>query len=318
MLDHPNLFYRFIGCDVGKTTLVIFDLDDVATLTIANRKSDIEAFAATLNDDCFLVCEATGGHEALLLDVLTRCDIAAHRADARKVKAFIRSYGVLGKTDDIDARQLALYAKERHAQLSLWQAPEPNREKLQALVLARQDMVADRVAWNNRLKAPGADNAQAYITTILDCIKSQIATIESDIDSLIKINVQLRQSEQVLSAIPGIGTRTAATLLALMPELGTLDRRQTAALAGLAPHPQQSGMTIGYRRTKGGRPQVKKALFMAAMSASKAHPQLKQSYQRLILAGKKPMVALTAIMRKLIVIANAKLRDDSKRRLEII
>jgi transposase len=318
MLDLPNPFCRFIGCDVGKTTLVFFELGNNTTHTIANRKADIERYVAAFDSQCFFVCEATGGYESLLLKVLTCAGMAAHRADARKVKAFIRSYGVLGKTDDIDARQLAHYAIERHEQLPLWQEPNQNRQKLQSLVLARQDMVADRVAWTNRLKAPGADNAQAYIMAILDCIKSQIAAIESDIDMLIKINAQLRQSEQVLSAIPGIGTRTAATLLALMPELGTLDRRQTAALAGLAPHPKQSGATSGYRRTKGGRPQVKKALFMAAMSASKTHPQLKQTYQRLINAGKKPMVALTAIMRKLIVIANAKLRDDAKSTLAII
>lgn len=318
MLNLPNPFCRFIGCDVGKTTLVFFELCSDTTHTIANRRADIENYVAAFDNQCFLVCEATGGYEGLLLEVLTCAGMAAHRADARKVKSFIRSYGVLGKTDDIDARQLALYAKERHEHLPLWLAPEPNRHKLQALVLTRQDMVADRVAWTNRLKAPGADEARAYMITVLGCIKSQIIAIEAAIAELIKATAPLRQSEQVLAAIPGIGTTTAATLMALMPELGTLDRRQTAALAGLAPHPKQSGTTIGYRRTKGGRPQVKKALFMAAMSASKAHPQLKQTYQRLITAGKKPMVALTAIMRKLIVIANAKLRDDNKCRRAII
>lgn len=308
MHNHPNPA-RFIGCDVGKAMLVFFELGGDTARSIANRKADIEAFAATLNEDCFVVCEATGGHEALLLTTLTRYHIAAHRADARKVKAFIRSYGVLGKTDEIDAKQLAYYANERHANLPLWQEPNQNHHKLQSLVLARQDMVADRVAWSNRLKAPGADEAQAQMIAILDCLKSQITAIEAAIAALIENTAALRQSEQILAAIPGIGLRTAATLLALMPELGTLDRRQAAALAGLAPHPKQSGTTIAYRRTKGGRPQVKKALFMAAMSASKAHPQLKTTYQRLITAGKKPMVALTAIMRKLIVIANAKIRD---------
>jgi transposase len=318
MLNLPNPFCRFIGCDVGKTTLVFFELGNDTTHIIANRKADIEHYVAAFDSQCFLVCEATGGYEGLLLEVLTCAGMAAHRADARKVKAFIRSYGVLGKTDDIDARQLALYAIERHEHLPLWQQPNQNRQRLQALVLTRQDMVADRVAWANRLKAPGADEAKAYMITVLTCIKSQIIAIEAAIAALIKATAPLRQSEQVLSAIPGIGTKTAATLLALMPELGTLDRRQTAALAGLAPHPKQSGTTSGYRRTKGGRPQVKKALFMAALSASKTHPQLKQTYQRLITAGKKPMVALTAIMRKLIVIANAKLRDASKNNATII
>ena len=326
MRNHPNpnpsnpspSFSRFIGCDVGKASLVFFQTGDAATHAIANDRASIKAFAATLDPGCFLVCEATGGYEALLLSVWTSMGRAAHRADARKVKAFIRSLGVLGKTDDIDARQLERYAKERHAILPLWQPVDPNRQKLQALVLTRQDMVADRVAWTNRLKAPGVDNARSHMAKILKCLQAQITAIEAEIDALIKKTASLRQSEQVLSAIPGIGARTAATLLALMPELGTMDRRQAAALAGLAPHPQKSGATDAYRRTKGGRPLVKKALFLAAMSAAKNHPQLKLAHQRLREAGKKPMVALTAIMRKLIVIANAKLRDSFKEGVKFV
>lgn len=302
---------RFIGCDVGKTTLVISEHGQSATIEIANCRADIEAYAAGLDGGCLLVCEATGGHEALLVNVVTAMGLAAHRADARKVKAFIRSHGILGKTDAIDARQLALYAKERHESLPLWQEPNQNRQQLQSLVLTRQDMVADRVAWNNRLKAPGAEQAQAHMRAILACLEAGIAAIESQIRALLKSTPDLARQEQTLAAIPGIGPATAATLIALMPELGTLDRRQAAALAGLAPHPRQSGANNACRRTKGGRPLVKRAVFMAALSASRANPQLSQTYQRLIAAGKKPIVALTAIMRKLIVIANAKMRDTA-------
>lgn len=311
MPDHPNAVTarRFIGCDVGKSSLVFCEHGHTATHEVANTKADIEAFAAKLDADCLLVCEATGGHESVLLNVVTVMGLAVHRADARKVKAFIRSHGVLGKTDAIDARQLALYAKERHESLLLWHEPNKNRQKLQSLVLTRQDMVADRVAWNNRLKAPGAEHAKAHMRKILTCLEARISAIEADISTLLKGTPELARNEQVLAAIPGIGPTTAATLIALMPELGTLDRRQAAALAGLAPHPRQSGANNAYRRTKGGRPLVKRAIFMAALSASRTNPQLRQTYERLIKAGKKPIVALTAIMRKLIVIANAKLRD---------
>ncbi len=245
----------------------------------------------------------------MLLSCLNAADIPAHRADARKVKAFIRSYGVLGKTDDIDAKQLALYANERHTQLALWQEPNRNTQELQSLILTRQDLVADRVAWNNRLKAPGPTAAAPRIKAMVKAIQTQIAAIERDIAATIKASGNLTKTLDTLRTIKGIGATTAVTLLALMPELGTMDRRQAAALAGLAPHPKQSGATNAYRRTKGGRPNVKKAIFMAAMSASKYNPQLKLTYQRHINAGKKPIVALTAIMRKLIVIANAKIRD---------
>jgi transposase len=187
--------------------------------------------------------------------------------------------------------------------------PNQNRQKLQSLVLTRQDMVADRVAWNNRLKAPGAEHAQAHMQALIACLETRIAAIEAEITTLLKIAPDLDRDQHTLAAIPGIGPRTAATLIALMPELGKLGRRQAAALAALAPHPRQSGASNGYRRTKGGRPLVKRAVFMAALSASRTNPQLRQTYQRLITAGKKPIVALTAIMRKLIVIANAKMRD---------
>lgn len=117
------------------------------------------------------------------------------------------------------------------------------------------------------------------------------------------------RSMQALQTIGGIGATTAATLLALMPELGALPRRQAAALAGLAPHPRQSSARDAYRRTRGGRPEVKRALFMAALAACKHNKQLKPFYDRLLKAGKKPLVALTALMRKILVIANARLRD---------
>ena len=158
-------------------------------------------------------------------------------------------------------------------------------------------------------QSAGGRHAGTHFEAVLTCIREQIAAIEAAIAALIKDTAQLRQAEQVLSAIQGIGATTAATLLALMPELGSLDRRKAAALAGVAPHPKRSATTVGYQRTRGGRPQVKKALFLAAMSASKCNPQLRPTYERLIKDGKKPMVALTAVMRKLIVIANAKLRD---------
>ena len=118
----------------------------------------------------------------------------------------------------------------------------------------------------------------------------------------------IARAVNTLVAIEGMGAKTATALIALMPELGSLARRQAAALAGLAPHPRQSGELDAYRRTRGGRPEVKRVLFMAALSARKHNPTLKAFFERLVLAGKKPLVAITAIMRKLVVIANAKLK----------
>lgn len=153
---------------------------------------------------------------------------------------------------------------------------------------------------------------------ILACLETQIEAVEREIDMVIDEHQQLRRAAETLTTIAGVGAKTAAALLALMPELGRLNRRQAAALAGLAPHPRQSGATDAYRRTKGGRPEVKRMLFMAAMAAARYHEQLRTTYKNLIANGKKPLVALTAIMRRIVVIANAKLRDDAAKILTTV
>ena len=302
---------RFIGCDVGKTSIVVFDSRDSRTVTVPNRPNDLAAFAASLDDTCLVICEATGGHEAALLTALIQAGRAVHRADARKVKAFIRSFGILGKSDTIDARALSGYGQERHAKLARWQTPDPERDRLQALVLTRRDLVADRLGCKNRLSAPGAAAIQPYLGKLLACLDRQIAAITRDIAALIRAHGTLGQAIKAIRGIVGIGATTAAALLALIPELGALTRRQAAALSGLAPHPPQSGATDAYRRTRGGRPEVKRVLFMSAMVAAKHDPTLRAFYQRLLTNGKKPMVALVAIMRKLVVICNAVLRQHA-------
>ena len=239
---------------------------------------------------------------------LARRRRSVHRADARKVKAFIRSFGTIGKTDAIDAKALARYGSDRWAELARWQARDRERLRLQGLVLARRDMVRDRLAYANRRAAPGAEPAHAHLDALLASFDAQIKAIDADINVLTAQCQPIARAVNTLVAIKGMGAKTATALIALMPELGSLARRQAAALAGLAPHPRQSGELDAYRRTRGGRPEVKRVLFMAALSARKHNPTLKAFFERLVLAGKKPLVAITAIMRKLVVIANAKLK----------
>jgi transposase len=300
---------RFIGCDVGKANIVVFDSATCRSQTVPNNAAALSAFALTLDPTCLVVCEATGGYEAPLLAAALLAGCPAHRADARKVKAFIRSFGLLGKTDAIDARALARYGTERQASLTRWKAPDESRDRLQALVLTRRDFVAQRQACTNRLAAPGAAPVTAHLRALLDCLSDQIDALDRDIAALIGTETALAKADAALRAIIGIGPKTAAALLALMPELGHLNRRQAAALAGLAPHPNQSGTADRYRRVRGGRPEVKRVLFMAALVAAKRNQTLRVFYQRLCQAGKKPLVALVAVMRKLVIIANATLRD---------
>ncbi len=300
---------RFIGCDVGKKTIVVFDSHDRQTRTIPNRPDDLIAFAAALDQTCFVVCEATGGYEAILLEALTKSAIPAHRADARKVKAFIRSFGILGKTDAIDAAALARYGKDRHGELTRWTPRDKHRLQIQALVMTRRDLVAQHLAWNNRLQSPTAGAAQPYIQKIAQCLKEQIKAIDDGILALINDSKNLERAVKILRTIGGIGSKVAPALIALMPELGTISRQKAASLAGLAPHPRQSGTSDAQRHVKGGRPEIKRLLFMAALVAARHDPKSKAFYQRLIQNRKKPLVALTALMRKILTVANAKIRD---------
>jgi transposase len=309
MTDQTTSWCRFIGCDVGKATIVVFDSGSGRTVTVDNEPAALAAFATKLEDKSLAICEATGGHEAALLDALVSTGKAAHRADARKVKAFIRSLGTLGKSDAIDARALARYGQERHDRLALWQPRDEHREQLHKLVTTRRELVRESVIYKNRLAAPGAALVADRLRRILEALAQEIAGLEADIETLIRAHAPLLRAREALRTIAGIGATTASALLALMPELGTLHRRRAAALAGLAPHPRQSGKTDAYRRTRGGRPEIKQLLFMAALAAARHNPTLATFYQRLRQNGKKPLVALTALMRKIIVIANARLRN---------
>lgn len=299
---------RFIGCDVGKAGIVVHDEASQRSWEISNDPASLDIFAATLDPTCLVICEATGGFEAALLAALIARHIPAHRADARRVKAFIRSHGVMGKTDLIDARWLARYGQERHGTLPRWQTPDKARVRLQALVLARHDLVVARGAFINRSQAPTC--VTDVHADLAAAIERGIARLDAEIADIVADGSPLGEDVKTLRQIKGFGKTNAPAVLALMPELGSLDRRKVAALAGVAPHPRQSGAKDAYRATRGGRPAVKKALFMAALVAARHDTSLKAFYNRLIANGKKPIAAITAVMRKLIVIANAKIRDQ--------
>ena len=300
---------RVIGCDVGKSTLTVFDTATGRTTELANTAEAVLAFAQGLPKDSLVICEATGGYEAALLLATAAAGVPAHRADARKVKAFIRSLGTLGKTDAIDARGLARYGQERHAELPRWQPAGATGEEIRTLIRLRTQLVKQRTALTNQLKAPGGKVAKRHLKALHNAACRQIVAIEDDIHALIKHDPATAEIIAIIEQIPGCGRVTAVTVAALMPEIGTLTGRQAASLAGLAPHPHQSGQRDGYRRTRGGRPEIKRALFMAAMAARNHNPALKAVYDRLVQNGKKPLVALTALMRKLITIINARVRD---------
>lgn len=295
-----------LGFDVAKDTIAISD-GRTATI-IANQRKQIRHFLRNCDAD-FAVCEPTGGYETILMEECLGLELPLHRADTRKLKAFIRSRGRIGKSDAIDAREMAAYGVERWATLPLWHAEDPCEARLKALVRRRADLLAIRVAEQNRAKAPGASELAATFKAMLDVVNRQIVALDKAIRALMR-SASLISRADTATAMTGIGETTAAALIAAMPELGKMDRKKAAALAGLAPHPNESGNKIGYRRMRGGRPGVRTILFMPAMQAARGRGEFAAFYKRLLQAGKKPIVALAAVMRKIIVTLNARFRDQ--------
>ena len=296
-----------LGFDIAKDTITVSD--GTTTRTIANQRRAIRAFLKGYKHIDLVVCEPTGGHERLLLEECLRAGIACHRADTLKVKSFIRSYGTHGKSDAIDAGMLRGYGLERWAKLTLWQAPDADETSLRALVRRRQELIAMKVAEKNRAKAPGSRKLAASFQAVIKVFERQIQAIDAAMQELVDASRTLKPRAAICTAMDGLGPIVAAKLLATLPELGSMTRRKAAALAGVAPHPNDSGLKRGYRKIRGGRPDVRSTLFMPALRAAAGRGEFAAFYKRLVANGKKPMVAIAAVMRKIVVTLNARLRD---------
>lgn len=305
-------YNNFIGIDIGKLSFVVAVY---GSKKIREYENNLEGISSFLKDyrsllvKGFSVLETTGGYEMRLLLMLCEEGFAVHRANTRKVKNFIRSFGNEAKTDPLDSKALALYGYERHSRLDLFQTQSKQALELYELVQRCSDLKLMLVAEKNRLKAPRTDFIKGSCELMIDTLSKQIEALTGRVNQIIENDVVLKKKKEILKTIPGIGEVTANYLLVLLPELGTLNRKQIASLTGLAPIANDSGLRKGYRATGHGRSGIKPILFMAAMAARNSNSWLKSFYNRLVEAGKKKIVALTALMRKIIVIANARIRD---------
>lgn len=305
-------YTTFLGIDIGKFNFVVSIYGTKQVAEYENSSAGIAQFIAANKEvlsGALSVLETTGGYELPLIYTLVSADYKVHRADTKKVKNFIRSFGNAVKTDRLDAQALAKYGFERNSQLDLFTLADQSSIDLFQLVQRRNDLKTNLVAEKNRLQSPCSQKIKDYITSMISCISDQIQEITEQINSIIELSPALKKKRDELKTIPGIGNIVAFELLVLLPELGTLSRRKIASLAGLAPRANESGTFSGYRRTGNGRGGVKPILFLAAMAARNSKSQLKEFYEKLINRGKKKMVALTALMRKILVIANAKLKE---------
>lgn len=301
------------GIDVSKQHL------DVCCGTeerrLANDAQGWDAAAAMLlraNVD-LVALEATGGYERGMVCALQGADIVVARVNPRQARDFAKSLGKLAKTDKVDARALRDFAdvlsRHQDRQKYITEPVEPHREELAALVTRRKQLVEMRVAEGNRLGQARAHTTVKSIKNVIKTLDRQLADIDHDIDDLLEEHFKSQRS--LLNSVKGVGPVTIVTLLALVPELGRLARREIAKLVGVAPLACDSGQHQGKRRIWGGRADVRSVLYMATLTAIRYNPPIRLFYERLLAAGKPKKVAIVASMRKLLTILNAMLRDQA-------
>lgn len=298
----------FIGIDVSKHHLDVFEGGRGRAERLDNTEESLAPLVARWKDSgVFILFEATGHYDARLRRALSAAGIGFARVNPARARDFARAAGILAKTDRIDARVLAAMAQT----LSPMRAGEGDRDR-EALALAhkrRDQLVHVRQQERTRRSECSDPAILADIEAHLDWLDQQIALWDAKIRYQLARSEPLDRAVKLLRSVPGIGPVAATTLIALMPELGSLQPKKIAALAGLAPFNVDSGRFRGIRRIRAGRKRVRDALYMAAVAAVRSNHRFKTIYERLRAAGKPAKVALIAIARKLLVTANAVLRD---------
>lgn len=255
-----------------------------------------------------VVMEATGGLEKAVAAELAEAGLKVVVANPRQVRDLAKGLGLLAKTDAIDAFVIARFAQL--VQPKVRPLPGEKQRELKDLATRRRQLIAMRVMEKNRLGNRASKTITRSLNKTIKLLDRQIADFDEQILKLLQSDPQWQKDIDTLTAVKGVGQVTAATLIAEMPELGTLNRRQAAALAGLAPFNCDSGQHTGKRRIRGGRAAARCALYMAGLSAIRFNPTIRAFYQRLREAGKIKMVALTAALRKLLILLNNRLKQS--------
>lgn len=305
----------FVGIDVSNQTLEVASSMETKTWQMANDAAGIEQLAARLAGlkPALVVLEATGGYEFEAACALQAVGLAVAVVNPRTARDFARAMGALAKTDALDARMLAAFARVLH------QHPERERfvkpladaelQRLQALVLRRRQLVQMITSERQRMRVSHAA-ARPSIERVIEFLKTELG--DSDVDVAAHVQRHHAELAAALASVPGIGAASVAVLLAELPELGKIDRRRVAALVGVAPLNRDSGQMRGQRTIWGGRADVRRTLYMATLTAVRHNPILKTHYERLLAAGKRKKVALVACMRKLLTMLNAIAKHRSR------
>jgi transposase len=298
----------YVGIDVAKDHLDIHALPSSEAWRVENTPEAINGLAERLAAlaPALVAMESTGGHEHAVAGALAAAGLAVAVINPRQMRDFARATGELAKTDRLDARVIALFAERVRPEARA--LPDAAQRSLEALLARRRQLIGMLVAERNRLLLADAA-VRKSLSKHVRWLEKELAAVEGDVAEAVEGSVIWRAREDLLRSVPGVGRVLATTLLAGLPELGRLDRREIAALVGVAPHARDSGRHAGRRTAWGGRAEVRTALYMGALASITHNAALGGFYRALVARGKPKKVALVAVMRKLLVALNAMARD---------
>jgi len=302
---------RFVGIDVSKAMLEVAIRPSGERWSKTNEEAGVRELVKTLEKiaPTLIVVEATGGMQSLVVAELAAAGMPVAVVNPRQARDFAKATGRLAKTDAIDADMLAAFGQAIRP--DVWELKDEQTQLLTALMSRRRQIVDMLTAEKNRLaSAPKA--VRKEIRKHIEWLEARLKAMDGQISDTIKQDPVWRQKDIILRSTPGVGPVLSVSLLAGVPELGRLNRQKLAALVGVAPLNDDSGKHRGARKVWGGRAHVRAVLYMAAVSASRANPVISAFYQRLVAAGKKPKVALTACMRRLLCILNVMIKNGTR------
>ena len=299
-----------VGIDVSKDWLDIVVIPSGETWRTENKETALRELTKQLEQlkPERIVVEATGGYEQMLAVQLYLAGLPLCRVNPKRTRYFARSMGLLAKTDKLDGKVLALFGERVKPPLT--RLPSEKEQVLSALITRREQISNFLVAERNRLHT-APKKLFASLNDHITWLKRELKQLERDIEAFVDNDPDFKEKSELLVEVQGVGKKTAAKLIADVPELGECDRKQIAALIGVAPFNRDSGSKSGQRYISGGRSDVRSILYMATLAATRHNPVIRVMYQRLLKAGKLKKVAIVACMRKLLTILNALIRDRS-------
>lgn len=307
----------YVGVDVSKKELEVHILPSGVSFAVPNDQDGLDKLTGRLLLEAgtappaamMVVLEATGGYERPAMATLAASGIPVAVVNPRQVRDFAKATGKLAKTDRLDAAILARFAQDIRP--SPKSPPNAEAKEFSAIVARRRQIISMMSAEKNRLSIADSRAVRKRIEAHISWLEKELDRIDKALDETIEDSPTFKENEALLKSVPGVGEVLCRTLLAELPELGSVSAKKLCALVGVAPLNRDSGDRRGKRTTWGGRSGVRKALYMGALVASRHNPAIKEFYERLLGAGKPKKVALVACMRKLLVILNAMIRDRS-------